>query len=282
MKTISGAMTTHIAQEVTTLAMCWECTRADGNVYGFTTHDRDLEIGGVTFEAISGFLPSQMQWTASLAVDNLEAIGMLDSQAITEEDIRNGLWDFALIEIFYVNWSSLSDGVVNQVRGRLGEVKTGKHHFSAELRGLAQRLQQQHGRLISAACDADLGDTRCGVNLAPLTVTGTLTGVGANPRKSFFDSSRSEANAWFDNGRITFTSGPNDGFSMEVKAYFLSGGSIVTQLALPYDAAVGDTYSMTPGCFKRFTEDCIGKFSNVRRFRGFPDVPGLDRVASGT
>lgn len=275
-------MIAHIAQEVTTLAMCWKCTRQDAAVFGFTTHDKDLSIGGVDYEAISGFLPSQMQWSASLAVDNLEAIGVLDSAAITEEDIRAGLWDFALVEIFYVNWADLSQGTVMQVKGRIGEVKTGKHSFSAELRGLMQSLQQQHGRIYSAACDADLGDTRCGVNLAALTVTGTLTGVGANPRKTFFDSSRGEANGWFDAGRITFTSGPNDGFSMEVKTYLLSGGSIVSQLALPYDAETGDTYSMTPGCFKRFTEDCVGKFSNGDRFRGFPDVPGLDRLASGT
>lgn len=282
MKSLSAGLAAHIAQEVTTLALCWKCTRADGAVFGFTTHDRDLSVDGIDYLAVTGFTPSQLQWSAGLAVDNLEVVGVLDSAAITEDDIRAGLWDFAGIEIFWVNWADLSEGRSVMVKGRLGEVRTGRNSFVAELRGLMQSLQQQHGRIYSAACDADLGDARCGVNLAALTVSGTVTGIGSNPRRVFADSGRSEANDWFEGGKVTFTSGANDGFSAEIKSWVQSGGVASTQLELPYDIGIGDSYTMSPGCFKRFSQDCVAKFSNGVNFRGFPDVPGMDRIITGT
>jgi uncharacterized phage protein (TIGR02218 family) len=41
---------------------------------------------------------------------------------------------------------------------------------------------------------------------------------------------------------------------------------------------VGDTYSLIPGCKKRFSTDCVAKFNNGVNFRGEPHVPGLDAV----
>ena len=49
--------------------------------------------------------------------------------------------------------------------GSLGEVKRSGPAFSAEVRGLAHYLQQPKGRLFQYACDADLGDARCGIDL---------------------------------------------------------------------------------------------------------------------
>ena len=46
--------------------------------------------------------------------------------------------------------------------GSLGEVKRAGGAFTAEVRGLAHYLQQPKGRLFQYACDADLGDARCG------------------------------------------------------------------------------------------------------------------------
>ena len=53
-KTISFALAQHLAGEVTTLATCWQITRCDGEVLGFTDHVRDPEVDGVTYEAASG------------------------------------------------------------------------------------------------------------------------------------------------------------------------------------------------------------------------------------
>ena len=42
MKSVSTALAAHLAGEVITLATCWRIARADGEVFRFTNHDRDL------------------------------------------------------------------------------------------------------------------------------------------------------------------------------------------------------------------------------------------------
>ena len=50
-------------------------------------------------------------------------------------------------------------------KGTLGEVRREGAAFTAELRGLSQRLDEETGRLYTATCSADLGDARCTIDL---------------------------------------------------------------------------------------------------------------------
>lgn len=278
MKTISTDLATHIAGEVTTLATCWKLTRRDATVFGFTDHDRDITVDSISYKAATGFTPSAIQNTGSLAVGNLDVEGMLSSGSITEADILAGLYDFAAIDIFQVNYADLTQGALKLRRGWLGEVSMHKQQFIAEVRGLAQRLSQTIGELYSASCRATLGDSRCKIDLGAHTVTGSVTSSGGT--QSFNDSARSEATGIFSFGTLTFTGGANNGLSMEVKEYALiPGGDGVITLALPmpYAIGVGDSYSLTKGCDKTLAT-CFSRFNNVVNFRGEPLVPGLDRM----
>lgn len=281
MKTISGALEAHLAQEVTTLATCWRIARRDGEVFGFTDHLEDLVVDGVTYTAASGYTASAIKTTAGMNVDNLEVSGGLDASAITEADLLAGKWDFAEVRIFQVNYNDLTQGTNKLRRGWLGEARTVDGAFTVELRGMMQLLQQNIGRVVGPACDADLGDARCKINLASFgdgTVAGTLTSVSSN--RIFADSALGQAAGWFTGGLVTWTSGPNEGLRMEVRD-FQAGGQISLVLPMPYTVSVGDAYSMTAGCDKRLST-CRDKFLNVINFRGFPHVPGLNRTASGT
>lgn len=277
MKTIPIALESHIQQEVTTICTCWKVTLADTTVYGFTDSVKDLVIDGLTYQAASGYTPSAVQNSLGLSVDNLEVQGLLDSSVITSSDLLGGKWDKAEIEIFQVNYNDLTQGKLYLSRGWLGVVDHGKVGFVGELRGLTAAYQQIIGKVYKSACDADLGDTRCGVNLATYTFTGSITSVTSN--RDFNDSSRAEAANYYQGGKITFTSGLNNGLSMEVKSS--NGANIVLQLAMPFNVAVGDTYSISAGCNKIGRNgDCTNKFSNYSRFRGFEDVPNNDRLMS--
>lgn len=277
MKSASANLLAHLAGETTTLATLWKCTLANGTVKAFTDHDRDLTFGGVTYLAASGYTPSAVQTSGAFNVDNLNLAGILDSPSITEQDLLAGLWDYAQIEISIVNWADLSHGALAQRKGRLGEVKAQRGRFDAELRGMMQAYSRRIGELYQPGCRADLGDSKCKVNLASFTVTGTLTGVNADNR-TLTDSARAEANGYFDFGKITFTSGLNNGLSMEVKSYTV--GQIVLQLPMPYACAVGDAYSMHAGCDKTLNT-CKTRFVNVINFRGEPHLPGLDQLTKG-
>lgn len=168
MKTVSSALGTHLEGEVTTLATCWKVTRTDGVEFYFTDHDRDITFDGDVYKADSGYRRSAVANDASLAVDNLDIEGVFDDDDIKEEELRAGLFNYAEIEIFLVNWRDLSQGQMKMRKGNLGEVTlTTQGIFRAELRGLTQRLSQNIGELYQPECRADVGDSRCKVPIQP-------------------------------------------------------------------------------------------------------------------
>lgn len=149
MKSIGSALEAHLASEVTTLATCWKLTRRDGVVMGFTDHVTALTVGGVSYEASTGFLPGAVHSGSSLAVDRLEAEGVLSADAIVEDDVMAGKYDFAEVEVFAVNYADVSQGTLHIRTGWLGEVRLEGGRFYAEIRGLAQKLAQPVGALYS-------------------------------------------------------------------------------------------------------------------------------------
>lgn len=273
MKTISNDLAGHLAGEVTTLCTCWKLTRVDSIVLGFTDHDKELTVSGVTYQAASGFNPTAIAGNANLAVDNLDVEGLLSSDAIAEADVLSGLYDFAEVDIFLVNYADLSQGRLDLRSGWLGEVTLEDGRFTAELRGLAQRLTHTIGELYSPSCRAQLGDPRCKVALASYTVTGTVTACDSN--MAFSDAVRLEAANRFAAGSVTFTSGLNAGRSMEIKEF--AAGRFTLVLPMPRPIAVGDAYSAVQGCDKTLAT-CRDRFSNVVNFRGEPHVPGLNKM----
>src|SRR5262249_8202327 len=135
-----------------------------------------------------------------------------------------------------------------------------KQQFIAEVRGLTQRLSQTIGELYSASCRATLGDSRCKVNMALQTVTGSVTSAASNLQ--FIDSTRMEDSGIFAFGNVTFTSGANNGLSMEVKEYIhnlTTGGQLTLALPMPYPIHAGDSYSLTKGCDKTLAT-CFARF----------------------
>lgn len=191
MRTLPAALTTHLAGDVTRITTCWKITRQDEEVFGFTAHDRDIVMGGVTFVAASGITPSPKEGQTKLAVDNLEAIGILDSEQITEEDIAAGIWDHAYVEVYLLDWASPDNTAEPIHAGRIGEVRTQRGQYSAELRGLADAYSQTIGQIYQPSCRAKFCDARCGLSASDYTVDGTLDDVSANGLV-LFDAARTE------------------------------------------------------------------------------------------
>lgn len=168
MRSASTALANHFSQAVTTLATLWRVTRRDGQVFGFTDHDQDIVFGGVTYKAKTGYRRSEFAARADLSVPDAEFWGILDSNEIDTNSLRAGVWDGARISVFVVNWADLTQGSLQICEGWLGEVICRDDGtFRAEVRGLAQRLNQTIGELYSPECRADLGDSRCKIPLRP-------------------------------------------------------------------------------------------------------------------
>lgn len=275
MKVLPDGLQTHLSSGTTTLCWCWKVSRRDGVVQGFTDHDVTVSFDGLDHAAASGFTASEVQSSLGLAIDNLTVLGALSAATLNEHDLAAGLYDDAGVEIWRVNWAAPDQRVLMR-KGNLGEVKRGKTGFSAEVRGLAHRLNQPTGRVYAYSCDADLGDARCGKDIASadFTATGTVASVTDN-RRFTVSGLGAYAAGWFSGGKFSFTGGANAGRAMEVKRH--AGAGIELWQAMSETVAAGDAFTLTAGCDKQFST-CKTKFANGANFRGFPYMPGNDAV----
>ncbi|PPB79753.1 putative phage protein (TIGR02218 family) [Albidovulum inexpectatum] len=290
MKALDPALQAHLDDGTTTLAWCWRITRSDGQVFGFTDHDRTLSFDGTSFEPESGFTASELRGGADLAVDAQDAQGVLSSDRITETDILDGRWDNAAVEVWRVNWADTSQRALLR-RGNIGQIRRGRVAFVAEMRSLAHVLNQTVGRTFQYGCDATLGDARCGVDLDdPAYRLDQYTyGVTARIDDRVF---RCEAplgyvdkanSGLYDLGTIEWTTGPNAGRRAEilrVRAFQVAFYAVVdvTLAEAPVrPIANGHLFILRAGCDKRL-ETCAARFNNALNFRGFPHIPGQDTV----
>jgi uncharacterized phage protein (TIGR02218 family) len=282
MKSLSAALTSHLQQDVTTLATALKLTRADNVVMGFTSHDVSDAIGGVTYSASPGLDVASIVTTSGLAVGNLEITTLHDGTVFSNVDIMGGAWSNAAFLLFRYDWASLADGVDYLLAGNVGEIRILKNKLKVELRDLRQYLQQPLGSVSSKACRYRLGSIGKSagglclkdVTAAPFTVAGTLTSV--TTRQAFADSSKGQASDYFGDGLLTWTGGASVGLSAKIKTF--AGGAFVLYLPMAAPVAVGDTFTATAGCRKRLAEDCVTKFANGLNFGGEPHRPGFDSL----
>lgn len=168
MKAASAGLIAHLAQQLTSLTTTVRIVRRDGTVFAFTDHDEDLVIDGVTYVAKSSFARTAFNAELQYAVDSVDVMGVFDDAAITEADLRAGLFDAADIYVGIVNWADLTQGMLKEMRGSLGECSAGrKGVFTAQVDGLSKRLQQDPSEYYQADCRSTIGDRRCRVPLLP-------------------------------------------------------------------------------------------------------------------
>ncbi len=279
MRAIPSALQDKLDSGVTTLCRCWVLTRRDGATQGFTDHDEDIALDGVLCRAGTGLTASEATAQSGLAVTSSEISGALNDDALTEDELAAGLYDAAEVACWLVDWSDPALRLL-LTKGTLGEVRRQGSAFIAEVRGLADALSQERGRLYTAACSADLGDARCTVDLSDPALRGSGVIVALTGSSSFTASGLDAfADGWFAAGKLSWTSGANSGLAMEVKRHGFANGVATVELwqAMAQPLAPGDGFTVTAGCDKRL-DTCRDRFANAVNFRGFPHIPGNDFV----
>lgn len=162
MRNLTSDIKSQLSASVTTLCTAWKLELSDGRVFGFSGHDRDLMIEGVTYSAQSSLNESESESRLGYASDNGALQGVLETARITEEDIANGVLKGAKLSRLIVNWQDAESFVVLSV-GELGQVTTQGDYFDVEWLGLTSKLDRSTGRVFSKKCDAEFGDSRCGL-----------------------------------------------------------------------------------------------------------------------
>ena len=88
----------------TTLCHCWRLVLRDGARLGFTDHDRDLTVDGVTHAAATGLDASEAETALGFGGAGGEVAGALMAAALTEADLVAGRYDGARLETWLVDW----------------------------------------------------------------------------------------------------------------------------------------------------------------------------------
>jgi uncharacterized phage protein (TIGR02218 family) len=276
---ISTAMLAHLAQSVTTLCTCIRLTRLDGKTFALTDLDMDITIGGQTYSTAIGYSRTAINTDSAMTVSNANFLGVFDSASLTATDLRSGLFDYASLEVLAVNWADPTMAPIVLPGAVLGEVSAQPSGiFTAELRGISQFLANQIGELYTSACKASLGDWRCKVPLSDpsWTKTGAVVTVAGDNRVftiGDLGEPRDGDSTWWTAGTVTWTSGANDGRSMEVGSWGVLTRTIGLFMPMPSPIAIGDAFRVTPGCDKSRTM-CKTRYNNVINIRATPDIPG--------
>lgn len=262
-------------------------TRTDGQVFAFTEGDVDAVIGGVTYSADQGLVITDIESAAGLAVGNLQLTTLDDGSLFTAADVAGRIWENAAWLIFVYDWDTPDAEQEPILCGTVGEIERRQGSLLIELNDIRQYLQQAVGNVSTKTCRARFadhpqtnGNNRCQLNAAAWTVSATVTAV-ADARRQFTAAALTQADDWFAEGIVTWTSGNLTGQSGKVRAF--GAGSVTLLLPTVANIAVGDTFNILAGCRKRLDEDCATKFSNALNFQGEPHRPTTDQLtATGT
>jgi hypothetical protein len=165
MRAVPAELADRIESGAASLCHAWILTRADGVVLGFTDHDRDLVVEGVTCKAASGWTAGATETAAGFSPGQAAAVGGFDDAALSEADLAAGLYDGARVDCRVVDWSAPGLSV-SLWSARVSAAKAEGGAFTLALEGPLAALDQVAGRTYGRSCDAAFGDARCGVDVA--------------------------------------------------------------------------------------------------------------------
>lgn len=271
-------------------ATLWSIVRVDGVTLRFTDHDETIVTpSGSTFIPGGGFSASaRSKHIGTEKSPNLEIRGIVNSENITEEDLRAGRYREASVSEWLIDWRYPWLGAFAKRVYTIVGVTFSTNGWEAQMEGNARKLRQASGRTAQRRCPHDLGQPilaslgpgqagGCGVDLALFDDTGTVTSITDDKRKFEATAIGSQVDNYYRHGIITWNTGDNAGLSFECQKYINSGRKFTQFLNTPFVIQIGDTFRAIAGCDKE-RSTCKDKFDNLVNFGGLPWVPGTDKI----
>ncbi len=258
-----------MSDRLSTIAMLWLLSRRDGVTIGLTDHDRDLIVEGQLYRAAPGMTPSAIERGDGLDGAAMEARGALTAGAVTERDLAIGRWDGARVSVAAVDWA-IPGAPVSLGEGTIGAIEIDETGFTAELRGVAARLDRPATEVTSAACRAMLGDHRCRVPMAGRRRFARV--VAATGGLLTLDRVEPSADA-YGGGRLRWFGGEACGLESAIAQS--EGATVLLRTPPPVAVTPGMLVEVQEGCDKTLAT-CSGRFDNAANFRGEPYLPGMD------
>jgi uncharacterized phage protein (TIGR02218 family) len=259
------------------MADLYTITLKNGTALRYTTWDTNLVVLGNKFltgppniarsaiEEKLGMDVATLEVTIEASLtDTVNAVPILQA-------IGQGLWDGASFRIdrLFMDSNSNQIGTVVRFSGFIGPVDE-LTRTSAKLTvnaGTAYLNMQLPAIILQPGCTNTLFDARCGLFKASFA-NNLVAQSGCTTNKIITTSTQPDA--YFDNGQLIFTGGPNAGLVKAIRQY--RAGVMLFNSPLPFAPNAGDTFTAYPGCDKT-QNTCTAKFNNLANFEGFPYVP---------
>lgn len=268
-------------------------TLANGDVFCFSAGDADVLVGNHLYSCGGLIGPfwgvdgnrSTIHEQLGTQVSTL-TVGVLPNKATFKgfpygEARRFGLFDGAWIDFSTAyfpfppqatQWPLVPVGTLPMFSGPVGAIDGGGTDMVFTVNNLAKLLQLPFPHeVVTPGCMNVLGDLKCGVSLAAYNMAGTAL-AGSDAFTIY--TALAKPTDYFTHGVLTFTSGQNQGFSMTIESWTEGNPGVFTMIGpFPQAPALGDTFSVIPGCDGSFGPQGCPKFANQSNFRGMPYVP---------
>jgi uncharacterized phage protein (TIGR02218 family) len=193
------------------------------------------------------------------------------------EAVQLGLFDAAAVTIlttFGLTYGETDFGTVVRYAGNITELNaTGRTSAQGQLKPDTYTLNQQMPRkVLQPGCGWVFGDDGCTINKATFTFANTSSPLTSNinlvPATPF-----TQADGYFTQGVITFTSGRNTGLSGFVQQHI--NGQLRLNKPFLFPVLPGDAFRVVAGCDHTLTT-CLQKFNNSINYGGTPYIPNYE------
>lgn len=261
MKALSADWKARLAGDVSTLVLLVEYKLLTGQTLYLTNSDHDVTIGGVLYATGADVSQVQLQVgtdtqavTVTVLLGDVVTAAMIEAGALDAAEYTVKVADFEVPTLTPIVFSV---GFVSQAKF--------KDRLSAEIDG---QPQSSRGNPLakdkySVNCRADLGDSKCKVDIDALKAVNVKVVSVGNAQRFVCDN---KAATW-NNGLALFTSGECAGYGFEINTS-AADGTLVLKGLMAILPIAGDTLTLYPGCDKT-TGNCKA-YNNIINFQGEP------------
>jgi len=259
--------TTAISSDQLQLSELYKFTYTDGSIEYFTTFESNITWGSNVYLAVP-FTRTTGRKESDLSVGYITInIPRTDDYTQTAKLLNRYLDNTEVL----ITWIDRKDHANYRVAflGKVGEVAYNLTSVTMNVKNDLNLFNKEiPRRMYCEGCNLEMYGKYCKLVKASHEETGTAE--AGSTTTIINDSSRAEADEYFDLGYIEMTSGVNNGEQRSVFSYEV--GIIEVDEPFSNTVGIGDTYKMYPHCKKTY-EKCRDDYSNQLNYGGFEDIP---------
>lgn len=258
-------------------------TLSGSAVIRYTSADVAVVVNALTYAVGPVITRGNTKLAVGIAVDSLDVTLAADVSVTINsvpllQFIASGGFDgarLALDRAFSSAPGAAWVGMLPLFQGRVSDTSISRYEASLTINSDSELLNVMVPRNVyQPGCGNTLFDAACAVSKAGRAAAATATSA-TDATKTTFGTGLVQATNYFALGFAVGVTGANAGVGRTIKAF--ANGVIQTIQPWPQAVAVGNTFTVYPGCDKT-QATCQSKFSNLARFRGHPYIPAPESI----